>query len=249
MEVQQQTVESFSLQSPCHAVLVHLVPFPAKRTCSLVPWGCCLKGVWSPTMQQCQCLASRVHSWWWLFFWSHWPVVDHWRGQDTLSWHSSLLVTRIVSSSLLWAWCKTYSLLVSFPLAPSTQWSRQIETGQHLTDWGLPSLRGTSADQWAMKIPPTTGDNPQHLNLCQSVWTCNCCLLCCFCHCEQRHWSDLFRAQSWAKCMEILGYPIIRNPLSALPMWSKGEQSSISGIELAEVNSPTTLGAPLLVFP
>ena len=39
-----------------------------------------------------------VCGWWWLLLWSHQPAVDHWRGQNTLSWHSRLLVTRIVSS-------------------------------------------------------------------------------------------------------------------------------------------------------
>ena len=98
MEVQHQTAESFSLQSLCHAVLVHLVPFPPKRMYSFVPWGCCLKGVWSPAMQWCQCWASWVCGWWMLFFWSHQPVVHYQRGEDTLSWHSSLLFARIVSS-------------------------------------------------------------------------------------------------------------------------------------------------------
>ena len=63
MEVQQQTVESFSLQSPHHAVLFHLVPFPAKRMCGHVPWGCHSKGVWSPcsaAMSMLSLLSSQL---------------------------------------------------------------------------------------------------------------------------------------------------------------------------------------------
>lgn len=44
---------------------------------------------------------------------------------------------------------------------------------------------------------------------------------------EQRHWSDLSRAQAWAKVMEILGCPDVRMPLSALLTESNGKDEPI----------------------
>ena len=39
--------------------------------------------------------------------------------------------------------------------------------GQHLTDWGLPSLRQAVAVQWDTKISPTIWSNPWCCTLCQ----------------------------------------------------------------------------------
>ena len=155
----------------------------------------------------------------------------------------------------MWAWCKIYSLLVSFPLASSTQWSRQTGVGQHLTDWGLHSLRWVVGLQRSLLPSEKTHGIQTYANQ-SGLKTHNCCLPCCFCHCEQWHWSDLSRAQAWVKCMEILGCPVNRIPLAASLLRSKGEQSSTFGIDLAAGTArrmlklnPTALQSPLLVFP
>lgn len=43
----------------------------------------------------------------------------------------------------------------------------------------------------------------------------------------KRHWSDLSRAQAWAKVMEILGCTVIRIPLLALLARSNGKEELI----------------------
>ena len=126
--------------------------FPCQKNASC-SWGCCLKGIWSLAVQQRWCWASWVYNWWWLFFWSHQPVVDHCRGQDTLSWHCSLLVARIVSSFSVVSLVQDLQPACQFSLAPSNWWSRQNEVDQHLTDWELPSLKWLVADQWDCKDP------------------------------------------------------------------------------------------------
>ena len=73
-----------------------------------------------------------------------------------MSWYSSLLVTRIVSSFSVVSLVQDLQSACHFPLAPSTQWSRQTEVGHHLTDWGLPSVRQMVADQWDYE------DSPHH---------------------------------------------------------------------------------------
>ena len=45
------------------------------------------------------------------------------------------------------------------PLSPCTQWGWQTVVGQHLTGWGLPSLRRAIAVQWDPRISPTIGSN------------------------------------------------------------------------------------------
>lgn len=103
----------------------------AKRTCSLVLWGYRLIEVWSPPVQRCECWAAWARGWWWWFSWSHQPDLDHRRGQDTWSWHSSLLVShKIGCFCILWRLPALVQDLQSarqtFLWAISTHWSRQM---------------------------------------------------------------------------------------------------------------------------
>ena len=80
-------------------------------------------------------------------------LVDYQRGQDTLSWHSSLLVTRIVS-------CFSVVTLVQ-ELQSACQFSHsskhlmeQADCGRSAPYWlGLSSLRQVVADQWDCQDP------------------------------------------------------------------------------------------------
>ena len=100
--------------------------------------------------------------------------------------------------------------------------------GQHLTDWGLPSLRWAVADQRDCKDlshyqrQPVV---PKAMPICLYFLTCNCCFPCLYCY-EQGHWSDLSRAHAWAKCMEILGCPVIRIP-SQPHQWGRKESRAV----------------------
>ena len=83
---------------------------------------------------------------------------------------------------------------------PGTHWSRRTVAGQHLTGWGLPSLRRAVAGQWDAMIPPTDRRRPKAPELTpisSGLLTGNCRLpvLCCR---WKRHWSDLSRAQARA---------------------------------------------------
>ena len=169
-------------------------------------------------------------------FWSHQPVVDHWRGQDTLSWHSSLLVARIVSSISVVSLVQDLQSACWF--SPSSKHPmKQADWGRSVPYW-LGAAQLEVGGSWpvglwrSLPLSVTTHSTWTYANQSGPI-TCNFCLLCCFCHCEQSHWSDLSRVQAWTKCMEILGCPVVRITLSASPMWSKGEQSSTFGIDLA----------------
>ena len=101
--------------------------------------------------------------------------------------------------------------------ASSTQRGRQTVVGQHLTGRGLPRLRRAVAAQWdTMILQPseTVRTTWTYINWSELI-TRNCCLPYWLRRCEQRHWSDLSRAQAWAVYMEILGCPVVRIPLSA----------------------------------
>ena len=86
--------------------------------------------------------------------------------------------------------------------------------------------------------------------------THNCCLPCCFCCCEQQHLGDLSRVQAWARCMEILGCPVIDPSLSLTSVVQMTAEHYIwhwlgcrTCQKEVEVDNPTTLGGPLLVIP
>ena len=111
-------------------------------------------------------------------------------------------------------------------------------------DWGgsAPNCLGVAqlevGSSWPVglqsSLPPSdTTHSTQTYTNWSGLLTHNCCLLCSFCCCEQQHWSDLSEVQARVNCMEILGCPVVRIPLSASLMWSKGEQSSTFGINMA----------------
>ena len=111
----------------------------AKRTCSLVLWGYRLIKDWSPPVQRCQCWAAWAPSCWWWFSWSHQPDLDHRRGQDTWSWHSSLLVShKIGCFFILWRLPGARFKVCSsdIPLSYKHPSKQADGGGQHLTGWG-----------------------------------------------------------------------------------------------------------------
>ena len=121
MEVQQQTAESFSLQSPHHAVLVELVPIPAKRTYSLVS----LRLLFEESLVTCSASMSM------LGLLSLGLVMAVFLKSSTCCRLSErpghiVLTFQLAShkNSFFFLCCKPgarFSLLVSFPLAPSIQ--------------------------------------------------------------------------------------------------------------------------------
>ena len=94
------------------------------------------------------------------------------------------------------AWCHGSSLLFGFPLSPCTQWGWQTVAGQHLTGWGLPSLRRAIAVQWYPRISPTVGSNPWRHGLRQSMAYNRYLLLHVLCPRGWRSWSVLSRCES-----------------------------------------------------
>lgn len=101
----------------------------------------CQKNVYScsPPVQRCQCWAAWARGWWWWFSWSHQPDLDHRRGQDTWSWHSSLLVShKIGCFFILWRLPGARFTVCSsdIPLSYKHPLKQADGGGQHLTGWG-----------------------------------------------------------------------------------------------------------------
>ena len=130
--------------------------------------------------------------------------------------------------------------------------------GQHLTGWGLPSLRRAVAGQWDAMIPPTDRRQPQAPELTpisSGLLTGNCCLpmLCCR---GMRHWSDLSRAQARAMIWRTWDAQSSGPPSLTVLTRSNGKDKPIQlasgwlqelpeGIALQE---PAALGAPLRII-
>ena len=184
----------------------------AKRTCSLVLGGYRLIKVWWPPVQRCQCWAAWAHGWWWWFSWSHQPDLDHRRGQDTWSWHSSLLVRNKISCFfILWHLPGARFTVCSsdIPLSYKHPSKQADGGGQHLTGWG----QLEAGSNWLVGC-----NDPSHcarLEQCHLIWAYNSKLLPPVL--VLMLWTAALKsAQAWTVyIIEILGCTVVRNPLSA----------------------------------